>query len=682
MALREVWEKCSDISRVHKAIIEVDSLVKTPRGDRLNNKLPFYLIYLSYSCFLVNDILNARSFAERAINGFILNRQKQNQAIGRWILSIFLCLYEQLDEARAHRDKSISMVKSLIDDLFRSGEYKIQNNEYQLEDIVTNLEQNYERIETQLMDRLLFKQGKPFLHFDFFTKVAVQQLIPEELGYINDWIVHIAKSDVSEFQSEVSFLGDLHNRLSEIPENTQESALLNFLLGHLHNMGYYANSQEEEKTEAEAHVREALTIMNNNDDVNRFLTSCYLALLYYNEDTKGTGRLYLKDAGEYIEYAITEYQNQNITEGAIELRNLHNELQSWTFPFDLGHIGNQAIKNLFPKHVVESSSIPSSRKARTLSNNAEPKSALNGPASFFKNLLGKQPNAHDETPFIKDGFSVPRVKLKEGKKKDDSSTPPPSTPGPTSQNAKDPNIRHLIIPIDVSALNDEGTELIPLEHDDFQRLEIFETQKVHPNNKDEQPVANRSASPQKRVILIPSFPIYGFATAGPNGEAQLPDPDGLETVGAIQDTLEGIFAGETYKVGFIDSPVPSFAPNKRYGWFKITGYSMTKAGIEPNDYVLFRENRNLESCAKKVVIALAADLETQPPRVTVKRLVKMSGEVPCNDDGFGPELCKFVLHSESFLERDPKTSISFKRDIEIENDHQLIGDVIAIAKRT
>ena len=137
-----------------------------------------------------------------------------------------------------------------------------------------------------------------------------------------------------------------------------------------------------------------------------------------------------------------------------------------------------------------------------------------------------------------------------------------------------------------------------------------------------------------------------------------------------------------YKVNFIDSLSHTFAKNKTYGWFKVTGESMNKAGILGNDYVLFRENRSLEFCAKKIVIALLSDTDTQPPCLMVKRLVKMSGEIPCNDDGFGSEICKFVLHSESHLERDPKTGMSYKIDLEIQNDHQLIGDVIAVAKRT
>ncbi len=103
--------------------------------------------------------------------------------------------------------------------------------------------------------------------------------------------------------------------------------------------------------------------------------------------------------------------------------------------------------------------------------------------------------------------------------------------------------------------------------------------------------------------------------------------------------------------------------------------------ILPNDYVLFCENHNFESCIRKIVIALVSELEGYPPRTIVKRLVKMSGETIRQEDGYAAELHKYMLHSESSLERDPISGVSFKKDIEIEREFQIAGEVIAIAKR-
>ena len=268
------------------------------------------------------------------------------------------------------------------------------------------------------------------------------------------------------------------------------------------------------------------------------------------------------------------------------------------------------------------------------------------------------------TPLIKPEFAMQSLVL-------DRNTP--SHPPPDIDRF---NVRYITIPVDVRALEELNLNSIPLNYELFEKLAALNSAYVKQERHTE---PNKSQSRSKR-ILIPSFPIYGYASAGPNGEALFLNPEEFQHAEIIDETLLTEFEGMKYKVNFIDSPSLVFASNKRYGWFEVTGMSMNRAGILENDYVLFRENRNLDSNAGKIVVALLPDLDSQPPRLMVKRLVKLSGATPSRLGGFEIEFVKFLLHSESSLDYDPITGINYKKDIEIENDYQLIGDVIAIAK--
>jgi tetratricopeptide (TPR) repeat protein len=241
------------------------------------------------------------------------------------------------------------------------------------------------------------------------------------------------------------------------------------------------------------------------------------------------------------------------------------------------------------------------------------------------------------------------------------------------------NIRHIIVPVDIGALEDLQSKAIPLNHELFDKLKIY-------NHLDTNSPKNTSTSPKtpaEKHIVIPGFSIYGHVSAGPNGQALICDS---EILGQSTETYEDMkvnIEGLEYEVKFINSPIPTFLKGKVYGWLKVTGESMNRAlphPILPNDYVLFCENHNFEACVRKIVIALVSDLEGYPPRTLVKRLIKMSGETTNQEDGYASEMHKFMLHSESSLERDPINGMSFKKDIEIEREYQIAGDVIVIAK--
>jgi hypothetical protein len=184
-------------------------------------------------------------------------------------------------------------------------------------------------------------------------------------------------------------------------------------------------------------------------------------------------------------------------------------------------------------------------------------------------------------------------------------------------------------------------------------------------------------------VVTPSFPIYGGATAGPDGQVFFDKPD---YKGAVDESALIRFGGREYQVysvkgddkqiaisfkNFLTSIVSRKTSNEiggqRYGWLKVAGNSMNNANpipIESGDYVLFIENRNPED--KKIVIASLPDsLEIC---LVVKRLVKTSEK----------QQERAILRSES-LDKDPKTQAKYQ-DLVVCENNQVIGEVVAIAK--
>ena len=184
---------------------------------------------------------------------------------------------------------------------------------------------------------------------------------------------------------------------------------------------------------------------------------------------------------------------------------------------------------------------------------------------------------------------------------------------------------------------------------------------------------------QPYEIIIPSFPIYGMVTAGPKGEPYLEDSQ-RETADPVSETRQIIFDKVKYLVDFVSKSPIKFVNGKKYGWFKVSGQSMNNARRNPinhGDYVLFCENLDPEYCNNKIVVAFLPDENDK--LFVLKRLRKFSTDTPNTDDGYSSEVI-FELLSESTLEFDPETGKSYKEKIEIKNEHQLVGEVVVIAK--
>lgn len=177
-------------------------------------------------------------------------------------------------------------------------------------------------------------------------------------------------------------------------------------------------------------------------------------------------------------------------------------------------------------------------------------------------------------------------------------------------------------------------------------------------------------------LLTPSLPIYGKASAGPDGQVVLDEPDYTEV---FDESALIRVDGEEYEVyalkiddrqisisyeDFIASITPK-AGGKKYGWLKVVGNSMNNVEpipIENGDYVLFYKNPKPE--LGKIVIASESILGSDVIRLLIKRLT-IKNE-------------RLWLHSES-KNKNPVTDSEYE-DLEIDDCYQLIGEVIAIAK--
>ena len=183
-------------------------------------------------------------------------------------------------------------------------------------------------------------------------------------------------------------------------------------------------------------------------------------------------------------------------------------------------------------------------------------------------------------------------------------------------------------------------------------------------NQPARPQPEPPKKPETRPMWIPTYRIYGLATAGSQGEPFLGPTD--ETVSASGIDHQVIIQNQEYRVtpthAELNFPHPN--PEARFGWLKVIGVSMNAAPRTPINhcsYVLFQENHDPSSCLKEIVVAD----QIQPPQLVIKRLVQIGND--------------YFLRSESSFEYDPLTGKSFQEDLEVVRDNQIHGIVIAVA---
>ncbi|MGC1379196.1 MAG: S24 family peptidase, partial [Anaerolineales bacterium] len=274
---------------------------------------------------------------------------------------------------------------------------------------------------------------------------------------------------------------------------------------------------------------------------------------------------------------------------------------------------------------------------------------------------------------------------KETKKENRPPHPPPPPSSPIASSTNGPPLLYVSIPVDTQALKNLNQETALLDANLFEQLKDFNAHIANrPPSKESVTSKNTGRTvtpPSQPHIVVPRFPIFGQVRAGPGGEAYL-DTSYLKA-DAIDETLIVTFEGRNYKVNFVNDYAATFVDGKQYGWLKVKGESMNNAINKPiscGDYILFHKNQHPDFCTGKIVVALLPETEAQPPHLVVKRLIKLTGKIPERTDGYGNELIKFILRSESLLDVDPETGDDYKKEISIFEESQLVGDVIAIAK--
>lgn len=493
-----------------------------------------------------------------------------------------------------------------------------------------------------------------------FTEIIGQLIIPVDDSNLYDWWVAICKMEQADLKFINSYIDDLKDILAL---ETQESFLATpfdiIFLTHCYNLGFYEGPLEYQEFALSTATEELNDYIGNMDKYNQSISHVYIAFLYYNIFDVSNGLLHLKKAYDLLGRLLKENND-------IDIKYLQINLPGWISQFET------EVKGRY-------SEVPKDQETQHQRIGLREK--VSTTIAAVKSLLDTT-SAPEETPPAPNkvyGSNLPSIPKLKNKitERPQREVQPVTLRKSTATDPKDPNVRLLVVPVDLRALENQAISNTLVTQHDIDNLEKYDEE--YAKQKGQTQSSSRPASPYSK--RFPPFPIYGNVSAGPNGEAILLTPDGFSE--GIDDKLV-LINNLKYLVDFIASPVPDFLHNKKYGWLKVTGESMNEATpipLLPNDFVLFFENRSLEACVQKIVIALVADMESQPPRPMVKWLLKMSGKVPCGADGYSPEECKFLLRSQSSLVKDPITGKNFKKDIEIENDYQLVGEVIAVAKR-
>jgi len=280
----------------------------------------------------------------------------------------------------------------------------------------------------------------------------------------------------------------------------------------------------------------------------------------------------------------------------------------------------------------------------------------------------------DSTPMTTNGFTIDSVHL--SPIKHSNKTPARKKMEGGSPNSILPPIGsppfHIVIPVDIQALMYPQDGSRPLTANLYEQLREYNRRKANRISTNEDEQAKNHQLAYNPHPFNQWFPIYGKATAGPKGEVTFEVP---EVTNGVTEDNEVEFFGikhNIYSSKEKDSQI-KISNTKTYGWLMIVGESMNIASpipIDNQDYVLFYKINDLDSCINKIVIATKPELDEQYPTLVVKRLI---ATIP-NSKKWGDGKKKYYLHSESSWDE-------YKDNIEFTEKNQLIGEVIAVAKR-
>jgi len=659
-----IQSECTDASRVYDIISEIEPKVSTSVNDRFNDKLPFYCLFLSYAYHAISDWSQAKQFAERAIQQFNINGQRQNEAISKWFLGLLLCPYEDFDQAQTEVNQAYDLIVKLDNKLRRGGEYEIPQK-YQYADIYKNIRESYSSVEKQVLNGLARIKRAPTIPQEFFSRIIEQLSIPEELLYLEeDWIADLIHASTPLDDRPIA--DKLSKILNQIQDENNESILTRILLAHRNNLDYYVERQQG--YQVETLMKEAIGI-NQRDNINQYLSHSYLSLLDYNQDVNGKGRLHLENACRCLDKSQQEYKRQGFIENSQKIQHLQKDIRSWFLRFEFDSTSNRIMGPLTqrPEKFLDNAASKQKRKnpigwIAQVSRNIRPANRSKSESSAPE----KTPSASNETIYRNTSIQIP--KLKSNRTQPPDQMGPPTTPRtPPTEGANQSNIRLLVVPVDMNILGQAETYDSPVSHDLFEKLETFDNKYVNLKGNSHPGFSKKTAQPR---IIIPSYPIRRQATANPKGEAELPSMDGSQSdlASAVDETMKLKIQNHTYEV-FIKQGITEIKGSS-YNWFQVEGNSMDNAEpipIENEDFVLIhKKSCNPKLCDGKIVLASVRDNNIDPTRLMVKRFVFMS---PKRQPGL--EITTPLLLSES------RSRI---KEIVLTEEYQIEGEVVAIAK--
>jgi len=673
--LQELRKLCLVESNLPDVIWELDDAhnIAERRNPRDHN-LPFYSIMIAYAYHAVPDWQWAIEYAERAKKQFTDQKHPLNKAISNWFLGLLRCANKQFVNAETHINYAIDEISSL-------GEI---NNQ----DIIEKIKKTYAELRNQVNGRVNQSGVQKAIDKDFYWLISKLDIFDYDFDdtFIYHELNEIKGLKASNWESINYYIGHLSEILkSQQVDNVLKIPFINLFLAHCYALVYF--EQDSKYISPAVHLTEdAICGFQDQDDrYNQAISSFYLALLYYNLSNINESKLKLREASSLFMSVCEDYRKEEQdTDFIDEIKSLQSYLEEW-----IGLLKSQAKASKSSQPILQRSldyfrnivgqllPIPAetnkAKNFKLFSLDLHPPDDFSPP--YTSQLEDDQPSLPDDSRAI-----PPPDKNKA--EEDQPSPPDDLTIFDLPRKHERPQALHITIPIDMQAIQNPNCQSNSLsEQSFFENLRNFNLRiaNISQNTVKSTPSALNDTSVSLDEIA-PSFPIYGYATAGPQGRAVLPPPENfdLERASIVNKDSLVHLGEEEFKVysaqgGFLRNlPLKS----KKYGWCRVEGNSMNNVlpvPINDGDYVLFNyETRNLDLCVKKIVVATLQNLESFDPRLIVKRLVRFTME----DSDY--EMKKYFLKSESLHEVDAD-GLAFD-DIEVVENHQIVGTVVAIAK--
>jgi tetratricopeptide (TPR) repeat protein len=613
------------------AVMELKAEIEQPSGNGWNETQEFRAVsYLFFACIKSHygKYEEAIKAASNALETIRLTRGGEfNEGLAHWFRGI---LYNLANDNRSAIDDFEEAV-SILDERAHAFEREC----------------NYRK---KFYCIKLIRQITSRVPPEWFSEIIGRLIIPEENSLLYQWWVAIRDSEPFELKFIEPNIENLKNILPPETEETSDATpFYTIFLAHCYKLGFYTGEGDVEyQKKALATVKERFDdYISNLDEYNQSLLRLYLALLYYDVSNVENALSHLKEANRLLVRLL----ERNIDTDTKDIQSLQMEIQDWI--------------NKFETEVMYAhDETPESQEIQ------HPFGLVDTISTFVKRIFDNT-SLPEKTSYP---LEIPTVQI------DKKSFPPvpinevtDPTLNQTIQSDSSHPLFHITIPVDVQAFNNSRIDSTSLTSSLFKQLQQYSehfgdgSQSIKTSYSDEM------------EYIIPSIPIFGQVTAGPKGEPYL-DESTLTHAKAVDETLRIGFEGKKYKVNFINNVRVTFVDGKNYGWFKVKGKSMNNATNNPiseGDYVLFCENHDPEACKGKIVVAFLPEINDK--LLMIKRLIRLSADSSFSKSGFRSKV-KFILQSESLLDKDPETNISYKEDIDIKYDFQLVGEVVAIAK--